>query len=116
MVSARDLSGNTILIFFRPECDNCQREAAAISEHIEAFRDYQLYFVGTDGHEASRKFAHDYALVGNENVHFVQTDVNQILDNLGPIQTPSMYIYSGTKKLVRHLDGETPIEEILRYL
>lgn len=116
VVSARDLSGNTILIFFRPECDHCQREAAAISEHIDAFSEYQLYFVGTDGHEASQKFARDYSLAGNRNIHFVQTDVNEILDNLGPIQTPSMFIYSKEKKLVRHLDGEASIDEILRYL
>lgn len=116
VISARNLSGNTILIFFRPECDHCQREAAAISEHLDAFSDYQLYFVGTDGHEASQKFARDYSLTGNRNIHFVQTDVNEILDNLGPIQTPSMYIYSKDKKLVRHLDGEASIDEILRYL
>lgn len=114
--SAKDLSGNTILVFFRTECDHCQREAAAISENLEAFGAYQLYFVGTDGHEASRKFAEDYALAGKGNIHFVQTDVNEILDNLGPIQTPSMYIYSRDRRLVRHLDGEKPIEEIMQYL
>lgn len=116
VISARDLTGNTILIFFRPECDHCQREAAAISDHLDAFSEYQLYFVGTDGHDASLKFAHDYSLTGRPNVHFVQTDVNEILDNLGPIQTPSMYIYSKDRKLVRHLDGEASIDEILRYL
>jgi hypothetical protein len=46
----------------------------------------------------------------------VQTDVNDILNNLGPISTPSLYIYSAEKKLIRHLDGETPIGEILRHL
>lgn len=116
VISARDLTGNTILIFFRPECDHCQREAEAIREHLEAFSEYQLYFIGTDGEEASLKFARDYSLTGNENIHFVQTDVNEILDNLGPIQTPSMYIYSKDRKLVRHLDGEASIDEILRYL
>ncbi|HEY4655501.1 MAG TPA: redoxin domain-containing protein [Cyclobacteriaceae bacterium] len=116
IISARELSGKTILIFFRTECDHCQREATAIRENLDAFREYQIYFVGTDGQAASQKFAEDYSLAGNENVHFVQTDVNDILNNLGPISTPSLYIYSAEKKLIRHLDGETPIGEILRHL
>jgi peroxiredoxin len=116
VVPARELSGKNILIFFRPECDHCQREAEAISKNLDAFEEYQIYFVGTDGHEASLKFAKDYSLDGKSNVHFVQTTVNEILDHLGPISTPSLYIFSEERRLVRHLDGETPIEEILRYL
>ena len=116
VIRARELTGKNILIFYRPECDHCQREAAAISENLDAFSGYQIYFVGTDGHEASRSFAKDYALDGKNNVHFVQTSVNEILDHLGPISTPSLYIYSEERRLVRHLDGETAIEEILRYL
>ena len=116
IIHAHELTGKNILIFYRPECDHCQREAAAISENLDAFSEYQIYFVGTDGHEASQTFAKDYALVGKSNVHFVQTSVNEILDRLGPISTPSLYIYSEERRLVRHLDGETAIEEILRYL
>lgn len=116
VIRARELAGKNILVFFRTECDHCQREAEAISKNLDAFSEYQIYFVGTDGHEASRKFANDYALDGKDNVHFVQTSVNEILDRLGPISTPSLYIYSDERRLVRHLDGETPIQDILRYL
>jgi hypothetical protein len=83
---------------------------------LDAFHKYQLYFVSTDGHEASKKFANDYGLARKRNVHFVQTTVDEILDRLGPISTPSLYIYSEERRLVGHLDGEKPIEEILRYL
>lgn len=116
IIPARELTGKNILIFFRTECDHCQREAKAISENLDAFGDYQIYFVGTDGHEASRKFAADYGLDGKSNVHFVQTTVNEILDRIGPVSTPSLFIYSNERRLVGHLDGETPIEEILQHL
>lgn len=116
VIHVHELTGKNILIFYRPECDHCQREATAIRENLDAFREYQIYFVGTDGHEASQTFAKDYDLEGKSNVHFVQTSVNEILDRLGPISTPSLYIYSEERRLVRHLDGETAIEEILRYL
>jgi thiol-disulfide isomerase/thioredoxin len=116
VIRARELAGKNILIFYRPECDHCQREAEAISKNMDAFAEYQVYFVTTDGHEAAQKFADDYGLADEPNVHFVQTTVNEILDRLGPISTPSLYIYSEERKLVQHLDGEKPIEEILRYL
>ncbi|MDV3307250.1 MAG: peroxiredoxin family protein [Cyclobacteriaceae bacterium] len=116
VIRARELAGKNILVFFRPECDHCQREAEAISDNLDAFAEYQIFFVGTDGHEASQKFARDYSLDGKNNVHFVQTTVNEILDRLGPISTPSLYIYSEERRLVRHLDGEVPIEAILRSL
>jgi cytochrome oxidase Cu insertion factor (SCO1/SenC/PrrC family) len=116
VIRARELAGKNILIFFRPECDHCQREAEAIGKSLDAFHKYQLYFVSTDGHEASKKFANDYGLARKRNVHFVQTTVDEILDRLGPISTPSLYIYSEERRLVGHLDGEKPIEEILRYL
>lgn len=116
VIRAKELSGKSILIFFRPECDHCQREAEAISKNLDAFSEYRLYFVSTDGHEASRKFARDYSLDRKPNVHFVQTTVKEILDHLGPISTPSLYIFSEDRRLVRHLDGEKPIEEILGYL
>ena len=116
ILRARELAGKNVLIFYRTECDHCQREAEDISKNLDAFTEYQLYFVTTDGHEASRKFASDYGLDNKGNVHFVQTSVNEILDQLGPISTPSLYIYSEERRLVRHLDGETPIEEIIRHL
>jgi thioredoxin-related protein len=115
-ISARDLSGKTILIFYRPECDHCQREATAIRKHLDAFSKYQLYFVGTDGSESAQKFAIDYLLANIDNIHFVQTGVDDILNSVGSIATPSMFIYSDDLKLIKHLDGETPIEEILKYL
>lgn len=114
-IDATSLSGKVILVFFQPDCDHCQREAKAINEHLNSFKDYELYFVTTENFDLIDKFARDYDLSNKSNIHFVQTTLNEILNTVGPISAPSMFIYSD-KILVKHLDGETPIEEILKHL
>lgn len=114
-ISAKTLEGKSILIFFQPDCDHCQREAKEISEHIDAFKGYQVYFTSTAALDAMNQFAKDYQLAEKPNIFFAQTTLDEILSSVGPISAPSMFIYSD-QKLIKHLDGETPIAEILKYL
>src|SRR5688572_15396456 len=93
-VNAKNLAGKTILILFFPDCDHCQREAKAIQEHLESFGEYNLYFISTASTPEVGKFSVDYGLSGNTNVHFATTTVQQVLDNFGPVDAPSLYIYS----------------------
>lgn len=113
LIDMKDLSGNVIIVLFQPDCDHCQREAAAIRERIESFNGYQLYFLTADQLSAVEKFASDYDLLGQPNTTFVITMVDDILKNFGSVSTPSLYIYKN-KKLVQKFNGETPIERILQ--
>jgi hypothetical protein len=61
-------------------------------------------------------FAMEYKLIGYDYVHFVRTEAKDIVDNYGGIPTPSVYIYSREKKLVKAFNGETKIEEIIKHL
>ncbi len=114
-VSVKSLEGKVVLIFFQPDCDHCQREAKEISEHLESFSRYKVYFITTDNFDLIDQFAKDYNLSGKANIHFSKTTLNEILNTVGQISAPSMFIYDN-KKLIKHLDGETPIAEILKYL
>lgn len=116
LLSGKDLPGNSILIFFQPDCDHCQREALEISENAQAFKDYTLYFITPDSFESMQQFAATYKLENLDRTVFLQTSVNEILNHLGRISAPSLYIYSKDKKLVKHLDGEKPVKEIIEHL
>ena len=113
--SAKELTGNTVLIFYQPDCDHCQREAKEISERLDQFKDYNIYFTTTESTEAIDRFAVDYNLSGRPNIYFAQTTLDAILATVGPISAPSIFIYQD-QKLVKHLDGETPVDEILKFL
>lgn len=115
-VNTKTLSGKTILILFFPDCDHCQREAKAIQEHLEAFKEYNIYFIAAVPTAEVSKFSVDYNLSGKDNVHFATTTVQDILNNFGPVDAPSIYIYSAEGKRTKSFNGEVAIEEVLKSL
>ena len=115
-VNMKELKGKAVLILFQTDCDHCQREATAIHENISGFKAYSLYFITTVSLKEIETFANEYRLANNPNVHFCQATNQSILDNFGPIDAPSLYIYSQDQKLVKAFNGETQISEILKYL
>jgi peroxiredoxin len=112
-LSARDLTGRVILIFFQPDCDHCQREAEEIKKNLDAFGQYTLYFVSAATAAEMDAFAKTYGLDSRENIRFAKTEVQMILDNYGAIKAPSMYIYNNGK-LTQSFNGETDIQVILK--
>ena len=110
-----ELKGNNILVFFQPDCDHCQREGKAIADNLEKFSEYQLYFISVDDFNQMNVFAGNYDLADKRNVAFARATLDDILNNLGRISPPSLYIYR-EGKLIKHLDGEKNIEEILGYI
>lgn len=112
-IFAKTLPGKTVIILFQPDCDHCQREAIQIQENIEAFKDYQLYFISNVSDQELIAFAHTYKLDSPPNIHFATTSADQIISNFGPLDTPSLFIYSEGGKLVNKFIGETDISKIL---
>jgi hypothetical protein len=82
---------------------------------LDQYKDFKIYFTTTESFEAIDKFAVDYNLSAKPNVFFAQTSIDAILATVGPISAPSIFIYQD-QELVKHLDGETPVAEILKYL
>ena len=115
-VMASSLPGNTILVFFSPDCDHCQREAQDIQSKIDAFKKYNLYFIAPGLPADIQLFAETYHLTGYENVIFTKADIQDVIRIFGPMSTPSFFIYSIKKRLVKKFDGETKVEEILKFL
>jgi peroxiredoxin len=110
------VKGKSILVLFQPDCDHCQREAAGMSENLEHFNDYQVYFISSASAPELQQFATTYGLSNASNFKFGSTAVDNILNHFGSIPTPSLYIYSENGTLVKKFIGEAPIEEILAAL
>jgi peroxiredoxin len=112
----KDVKGKTVLILFQPDCDHCQREATQIAQNLDKFKDYQLYFISSDALPNIEKFSSDYNLKDKSNVQFAWTPTENVLNTLGPIQAPSLYIYNEDGKLVQSFNGEVAIEVVLKYI
>jgi peroxiredoxin len=113
---SRELNGKNVLVLYNPDCDHCQREAKEIRTQLKAFENYTVWFISSDNFENIGRFAKDYDLVGHANVHFARTEVMEVINNFGAIATPSVYIYSDERQLIKAINGETRIEEIIKYL
>ncbi|MBY0435347.1 MAG: redoxin domain-containing protein [Cyclobacteriaceae bacterium] len=110
------LPGKSLLVFYTVDCDHCQREAEAIQKKIDSFRSYTLYFIADAPAAESQKFADTYKLSGLSNVVFASATLEDVLRVVGPMETPTIFIYSEEKRLVKKISGETPVEEIVKFL
>lgn len=115
-VSAKTLSGKVALIFFFPDCDHCQREAAQIQKNIAGFKDYTLYFISSAPFPEIDHFATTYQLSNYKNVVFARAESQQVVEVLGPIETPTILLYDKNGILIETFTGEVAVEVILKYI
>lgn len=113
--NARDLEENQILILYLPDCDHCQREAKAISESAASFSRYTVHFFTASNQQGIEQFAADAGVQALGKVELSTTTSDAILQTFGSVQTPTLFIYRD-KKLIKKLEGETPVSTIISYL
>lgn len=114
--TTRSLPGGSILILFNTDCDHCQREAQEIAEKNEAFKNYELLFIAADSVQQIENFSKTYHLADKPNVKFGRAEYQDVYMNFGAISTPAIYIYNRERKFVKSFLGETPVEELIKYL
>lgn len=114
-ISLKEVEDKSVLIFFNPDCDHCQREATQISKQKNAFRDYRVYFISIDSLSKIERFAKEYDLMEN-NFVFAQANGYEVYAAIGALQSvPAIFIYN-KKKLVKRTEGEVKLEELIKYL
>jgi thiol-disulfide isomerase/thioredoxin len=114
-ISLRETPDKTVLIYFNPDCDHCQREAAQIGKRKQVFENYTVFFISIDSMENIVRFANDYNLL-ESNFQFGQANSHEVAQAVGPLPSvPAIFIYNN-KKLVKRLEGEVKLEEIMKFL
>lgn len=105
----------TVFIFFSTTCDHCQRETEAISKNFGDFSQASLYFVSKDSKSDIRKYMDTYGktLWDQPSVTVLYDPRSEFVLKFNPSKYPSIYVYTPTRQLVKHFDGETPIAEII---
>lgn len=114
-LSTKTLKGKNVFVLFQPDCSHCQEEAVHIEQHLAEFKDYTLYFISSSPMDQIMAFARNFKLDDKENVKFAWTAPEGVLTYYGPIQTPSIYIYSDGR-LRQTFNGQTEIGNIIRAL
>jgi peroxiredoxin len=115
-VRVDSLHGKTVLYFFNPDCDHCQREAKDISEHLDAFQDYKIYFIAAPDSGDMEEFASEYDLSNIPNVFFANAEIPEVVRLMGSIGTPTLYIYGNEGQFVKKFENETDVDEVVKFL
>lgn len=115
-----DLSRTThiVFVFFSTTCHHCQDETRAIGENFSDFSQSTLYFISREEKGEIEQFMNVYGkdLKDKANVHVLRDPRSEFIVKFSPSQYPSVYVYTPTRRLVKHFSGETPIEEITAVL
>ncbi len=110
------LAGPVLLVYFAPDCDHCQREAAEFRQHAAALARTNVVWLSTDSLPSLRLFARQQGLSELPTVRVAQITPAVAMQTLGFVAAPSALAYSGQKTLVRRYRGETSVAALLQGL
>ncbi len=115
-VYLKDAKGNTVLVFFSPDCDHCQREAKMISENTDIFKGYNVFFIAADSLPVISKFAIDYNLTGHDNIQFAHADGMEVFRSMGAINNVPLFVVYRNERIVARVDGEVALPRLKQIL
>ncbi len=106
----------TIVIFFDPDCDHCQKQADWIAASPESFKNAQLLWVSTAEADAINIF-HKTRFGKYPNAVFFAKDKNYKFDSIfGYSVAPTILVYSSTGQLQKSFKNEVAVTELVKYI
>ena len=106
----------SILIFFSPDCDHCQRETKSIVENIDSLRNVNLFFITVDPFDRMKFFNEAYKLSQYKNVVVARDYAFSFPYYFKGAQPPFNAIYNSQNRLEATLPNEKNAQELLSYL
>lgn len=110
--------GKIIFIFYDPECEHCQELGFEVNKNIQRLKHTQIYFISMQDKKSILKYQAKYTpkLKSYKNVGFYHDSEYNFILKFNPKNFPSLYLYDAeTSKLLKYLDGENKIDEILPF-
>lgn len=105
-----------VLIHFNTTCEHCHYEVLAIKNAADEFNDAEIIFFSTEALSLIRAFASASGLGEHSNIHFAKISFTDVINTIGALSIPHIFIYGPDKKLRKEFKGETKPEAILKYL
>jgi thiol-disulfide isomerase/thioredoxin len=107
---------DVVMMIFNPECEHCQHEIKAITEHMNDFKKVQFVMISYLGFDQLKKFYSDYHIadypnivMGKDNKFFFP--VFYKIRNL-----PSIFLYDKKHQFKKSFEGSVKLEDIISAL
>ena len=105
-----------LIIYFNSGCHFCQYEAKELGKQSAVLENIQVLMVSDESLKIIREFAAAYQLDKVSSIHFLKATNNSFYKTFGKASVPSIFIYNRQGELLKHFQGETTIEAILKYI
>ncbi|GAB2581693.1 peroxiredoxin family protein [Spirosoma areae] len=116
-ISSAALSNRpAVLIYFDPDCDHCQREAAELQKKAASLASAQVLMLSSAPAPALKTFAKTHKINNLPNVQVAHIDKQTAYETFGFTSVPDVLIYHADGSLAKHFRGETSIEVVARHL
>jgi thiol-disulfide isomerase/thioredoxin len=106
----------SVLIFFSPDCEHCQRETESIVKNIDSLREVNLFFITIDPFDRMKLFNEVYKLSKYKNIVVGRDYTFSFPYYFKNAQPPYNAIYDSHKRMEAVLPSETNAHALLSYL
>lgn len=106
----------SVVVYFSPDCDHCQREAKSLRSHLADFRGIPIIMLSLEGAAETREFSRAYKLDSTPEVRFYLDRNHQFPLYFQTRGYPIILIYNSQHHLTRLFQGETSPADIIRAL
>ena len=103
----------TVLVYFEPDCDHCQREALDFQRQAGLLGSARVLWLSTAPRPSLQHFAATYGL-GEQQVAQIGAEVAH--KTFGFAAAPDIMVYHAAGTLAKRFRGETSIEAIIKHL
>lgn len=100
----------TVLVYFNPSCDHCQRQIAGLKANLALFEGISLILMSAQSKEELVDFASNLGTF--ENIRVVQCKPEEIAAKFGVLSLPQIFVYDSSGDLAGLFYGETEPQEI----
>lgn len=114
--TTENLAGNSkkILVYFSPNCEFCQGEAAQLSKIYTKYPDVQWVWIASEPLDEIKTFAEHYKLDKQENIHWCHDEMARLYTTFAMSSVPFFLSYDKDNKQVFRNKGAINLEKVLK--
>jgi len=101
------------LVYFSPDCDECQKETEQIIKHMDILRDYKFYFITGDPFVRLKVFSKFYNIPRYPNIILGQDVERRFSILYQATGTPFTVVFDHKKRLRTIFNGAANMETLI---
>ena len=102
----------TVIMYFRTDCEHCQRETVDIVKNNKALNNLNIIFLTPKSLEELKRYASFYKLGGYENIKAATDNRLEFMTFYKPANVPYLVVYNRENRLYRIYDGPVPVDSL----